>query len=330
LTFNAALEVLEDWDFWLQLTQNKPLVHNPQITAVYRQALGKSELGNAEGQNHWQTWHHQILQKFVSQATPQQTTDLLSWHAVSLDAQVAQSAQNELALKQQIAQLQAQASLDQQHIAQEIATRLALQKELEAFSQQTQEVLAKKEAELQNHSAELLNLLSEKERQLQAYSLEVQKGLDTKELEKQSLALQMQAIINHKENQLQAFAADMQKTLDAKALENREIAASLIAAVSGSIMNADNLLSEPESIQPNIAPPSALSQHLADPHLAKLQQLIELQNQRTETLQAALQQAQSAMAAQSREIELLRKSLNLVYSSKSWRWTAPLRASRNV
>ena len=271
LTFNAALEVLEDWDFWLQLTQNKPLVHNPQITAVYRQALGKSELGNAEGQNHWQTWHHQILQKFVSQATPQQTTDLLSWHAVTLDAQVAQSAQNELALKQQIAQLQAQASLDQQHIAQEIATRLALQKELEAFSQQTQEVLAKKEAELQNHSAELLNLLSEKERQLQAYSLEVQKGLDTKELEKQSLALQMQAIIQQKEHQIQSFSVELQKTLDVKVID-----------------------------------------------------------QVTEPLQSALIQAQSAIAAQSREIAHLRSTLELIYASRSWRWTAPLRAKNKA
>lgn len=271
LKFNAALEVLEDWDFWLQLTQNKHLVHNPHITAVYRQALGKSELGNAEGQNHWQTWHRQILQKFVSEATPQQTTDVLSWHAVSLDAQVAQSAQIELAFKQQIAQLQAQASLDRQHIAQEIATRLALQKELEAFSQQTQEVLAKKEAELQNHSAELRNLLSEKERQLQAYSSEVQKGLDTKELEKQSLALQMQAIIQQKEHQIQSFSVDLQKTLNVQVID-----------------------------------------------------------QATEPLQSALIQAQSAMAAQSREIAHLQSTLQLIYASRSWRWTAPLRAKNKT
>jgi hypothetical protein len=73
-----------------------------------------------------------------------------------------------------------------------------------------------------------------------------------------------------------------------------------------------------------------LSQHLADPHLAKLQQLIELQNQRTESLQNALRQAQSSMNAQLQEIELLRKSLELVHASKSWRWTAPFRAGHKA
>ena len=90
LSFNPALDVLEDWDFWLQLTQNSKLVHNPHITAVYRQALGKSELGNVTGQSHWQTAHYQILEKFVSQASPQEVTNLLSWHALALDTQVYQ------------------------------------------------------------------------------------------------------------------------------------------------------------------------------------------------------------------------------------------------
>jgi LmbE family N-acetylglucosaminyl deacetylase len=242
LKFNVTLEVLEDWDFWLQLTQNSPLVHSPQITAVYRQALGKSELGNAEGPSHWKTWHHKILQKFVSQATENENIDVLSWYAFELDKQIAQSAAQELELKKQVAQLQAQAALDKGQIAQELAARLHLQNELEVFSAQTKQVfvqkelelqshfqallaqLAEKERQLQNHSEELHGLLAEKERQLQAFSLEAKNSLDTKELEKQSIAVQMQAIMQSKRTSASTFAAEVQKVLDAKDVEKQSFA----------------------------------------------------------------------------------------------------------
>jgi LmbE family N-acetylglucosaminyl deacetylase len=313
ISFNPSLEVLEDWDFWLQLTQEAGLVHNPQITAIYRQALGKSELGNPLGQSHFKARHQQILQKFVSQSSEQEKLDVLSWYALELDHQVAQAANLELELKKQIVQLNAQADLDKKQIAQESAARLHLQNELEDFSAQTKEALSQKESELQTKAHDLTALLAEKERQLQAFALEVKGLLDTKEFEKQSLALQMQAVINQKENQLQTFAAEVQKILDVKDLEKQSYA----------LQMQDIILSGP-------AASSNLSQHLADPHLAKLQQLIELQNQRTESLQNALRQAQSSMNAQLQEIELLRKSLELVHASKSWRWTAPFRAGHKA
>ncbi len=371
ISFKPALDVLEDWDFWLQLTQASSLVHSPNITAVYRQSLGKSELGSAHTDSHWKSWHHKILQQFVSQSSAQENVDVLSWYALELDKQVAQSAAQELFLKKQITQLQTQGDLDKGQIAQEMSSRRQLQQELELFSAQTREVLSQKELELQSHSQELTGLLADKERQLQAFALEAKNALDNKELEKQSLALQMQAVINQKENQLQTFAAevqkildskdvekqsfalqmqeiinqkesqlqaiaaDVQKTLDAKALESRELEASMIASVSGSILKADAIHQNAGAIELSAMTHSssnsgALSQHLADPHLAKLQQLIELQNQRTETLQIALKQAHSSMIAQSQEIALLRKSLDLVYASKSWRFTAPFRSSHKA
>lgn len=158
LSFNPELNVLEDWHFWLQLTQNSKLLHNPNITAVYRQALGKSELGNASGQSHWQTSHRQILEKFVSKSAPQELTEILSWHAIALDSQVLQ-----------IEKLQAQAALDQAQLAQELSARLALQQELEAFSKHAQQIF------------------DAKENQLQAFAAETQKVLDAKDLEKQQL-----------------------------------------------------------------------------------------------------------------------------------------------
>jgi LmbE family N-acetylglucosaminyl deacetylase len=353
ISFNPSLEVLEDWDFWLQLTQEAGLVHNPQITAIYRQALGKSELGNPLGQSHFKARHQQILQKFVSQSSEQEKLDVLSWYALELDHQVAQAANLELELKKQIVQLNAQADLDKKQIAQESAARLHLQNELEDFSAQTKEALSQKERQLQAFAQEVKGALdtkelekqslalqmqaviNQKENQLQTFAAEVQKILDAKDLEKQSYALQMQDIINQKESQLQAIAADVQKTLDAKAIESRELAASMIASVSGSILKTEAIQHEASGSTEDIilsgtVTPTHLSQHLADPHLAKLQQLIELQNQRTESLQNALRQAQSSMNAQLQEIELLRKSLELVHASKSWRWTAPFRAGHKA
>jgi hypothetical protein len=188
---------------------------------------------------------------------------------------------------------------------------------------------------MQSFALQMQETISQKEHQLQTYAAEVQKTLESKDLEKQSFALQMQEIISQKESQLQAIAADVQKTLDAKAIESRELAGTMIELVSDSILKADAIHHEVAATEfsalahsPNNV--SALSKHLADPHLAKLQQLIELQNQRTETLQIAYKKAQSSMIAQSQEIALLRRSLDLVYASKSWRWTAPLRASHKA
>ena len=284
ISFKTELDVLEDWDFWLQLTQASSLVHSDNITAVYRQSLGKSKLGSALTDSHWKSWHHKILQQFVSQSSAQENVDVLSWYALELDKQIAQSAAQELFLKKQITQLQAQADLDKDQIAREMSSRSQLQEELELFSAQTREVLSQKELELQSHAQELTGLLADKERQLQAYALEATNALDTKELEKQSLALQMQAVINQKENQLQTFAAEVQKILDSKDVEKQSLALQMQAVI----------------------------------------------NQKENQLQTFAADVQKTLDAQSQEIALLRRSLELVYASKSWRWTAPLRASHKA
>ena len=209
------------------------------------------------------------------------------------------------------------------------------ERQLQAYAFEAKNALDTKELEKQSLALQMQAVINQKENQLQTFAAEVQKILDSKDVEKQSFALQMQEIINQKESQLQAIAADVQKTLDAKALESRELEASMIASVSGSILKADAIHQNAGAIELSAMTHSssnsgALSQHLADPHLAKLQQLIELQNQRTETLQIALKQAHSSMIAQSQEIALLRKSLDLVYASKSWRFTAPFRSSHKA
>lgn len=43
-SFNESLECLEDWEFWLQLSQHTSFRHVPGVSAVYRIALGTSAL----------------------------------------------------------------------------------------------------------------------------------------------------------------------------------------------------------------------------------------------------------------------------------------------
>lgn len=42
--FDEALELYEDWDFWLQVTGKGPFVHHDAVTAIYRVAMGQSGL----------------------------------------------------------------------------------------------------------------------------------------------------------------------------------------------------------------------------------------------------------------------------------------------
>jgi hypothetical protein len=199
ISFKPALDVLEDWDFWLQLTQTSSLVHSNNITAVYRQALGKSELGSSLSDSHWKSWHHKILEQFVSHSSEQENVDVLSWYAIELDKQVAQSAAQEVLLKKQITQLQAQADLDKGQITQEMSSRRQLQEELELFSAQTRQALSQKEIELQSHAQELTGLLAEKERQLHAQSQEHITLLSEKERQLQAHSEELRGLLSDKE-----------------------------------------------------------------------------------------------------------------------------------
>jgi LmbE family N-acetylglucosaminyl deacetylase len=47
--FDEALEIFEDWDFWLQVAHHGAFVHTPGISAVYRAHLGRSPLTPTAG-----------------------------------------------------------------------------------------------------------------------------------------------------------------------------------------------------------------------------------------------------------------------------------------
>jgi hypothetical protein len=227
LCFDEQLPVLEDWDFWLQLTEAADLVHCPGVSAVYRQGLGQSALGDAQHPHHWRLWHRRLLQQRVQALAPDALTDMLAWHAVELDRTQAEAARqatehhSAMALLQQAqaALLEAQAFTRQSETA-----RQALQHQLEAFGRESQAALAAKESALQLQAAESARVLAERELQAQRFAAQAQGELDALQMRFHAMASEQALILQAKESELQRFGLEMRQALDAKEAELQRVA----------------------------------------------------------------------------------------------------------
>ncbi len=65
--FDEALEVYEDWDFWLQLSRHTTFARSPGVSAIYRAHLGRSQLTNGDPETIrvlrnrvWEKWLRRI------------------------------------------------------------------------------------------------------------------------------------------------------------------------------------------------------------------------------------------------------------------------------
>jgi GT2 family glycosyltransferase len=227
LRFDEQLPVLEDWDFWLQLTEAADLVHCPGVSAVYRQGLGQSALGDAQHPHHWRLWHRRLLQQRVQALAPDALTDMLAWHAVELDRTQAEAARqatehhSAMALLQQAqaALLEAQAFMRQSETA-----RQSLQQQLEAFGRESQAALAAKESALQLQAAESARVLAERELQAQRFAAQAQGELDALQMRFHAMASEQALILQAKESELQRFGLEMRQALDAKEAELQRVA----------------------------------------------------------------------------------------------------------
>lgn len=200
LRFDPSLPVLEDWDFWRQLGQVESFIHSPGITATYRQSLGQSSLGEPGHDNNWQSWHLQLLQKYLSHAPKQETAKCLAWHAIELDK-----------AEHRIAQVQQQQTEALQQLNQQFST----------LSDQMHSQLQAKEAQIQAFSAESSQALANKEQALHQLAEQTQQALDAKESALQTLHSQLQQLNSELENtknqlgQLQIWARKITRWLPA-------------------------------------------------------------------------------------------------------------------
>lgn len=253
LRFDESLPVLEDWQFWVQLTDGADLVHCPGVSAVYRQGLGQSALGDVQHPHHWRTWHRHLLQQWTLRAPPDQLEETLAWHAVELDRTQADGAHRVSEYSVMEARLEQALALARQHES----AHQSLQQRLQAFSQESLAALALKESALQAQAAQASRLLAEREAEAQRFAANAQRELDAAQAQLHALASEQAILLQAKEAELQRFASQAQ-------MREAELEATRL----------------------------------------RLQQELNL--------------AQAELAAR-------RAELAAVYTSRSWRWTAPLR-----
>ena len=334
LCFDEELPVLEDWDFWLQLTEGANLMHCPGVSAVYRQGLGQSALGDPEHPNHWRVWHRRLLERWADDASSEAVAAALAWHAVELDRVQVQTvrlvtshdaelmrlqqskqdaAQQVQALESALAEAHALALLHQ-------AARDVLQNRVEVFSLESQAALAVKEAELQAAVANLARELAKRDAQGQLFAAQAQRELDAaqaqlhlstaehaRQLQAKEAELQF-AVQEHsrqaqaKEAELQRFSLEVQRTLDAKEAELQRVAA-----------QAHHALQAQSTAQ------QALRERMAQEHAAALDVL----SRELATLRHQISQAEAERSQRESE-------LRAVLASRSWRWTAALRRGPGV
>lgn len=197
LRFNEQLPVLEDWDFWLRLTDGADLVHCPGVSAVYRQGLGQSALGDAQHPHHWRVWHRRLLLQRVQSLAPEALAELLAWHAVELDRTQAGADRQDAELRTtQAALQQAQATLlDAQSLGQQHqAARDVLQQQLLAFGRESQAALDAKEAALQLFGQQARQALDAKEAELQRVAADAQRALHERDAQLAAVQAELRAI----------------------------------------------------------------------------------------------------------------------------------------
>jgi LmbE family N-acetylglucosaminyl deacetylase/GT2 family glycosyltransferase len=322
LCFDEQLPVLEDWDFWLQLTEAADLVHCPGVSAVYRQGLGQSALGDAQHPHHWRLWHRRLLQQRVQALTPDALTDMLAWHAVELDRTQAEAARQGAEHHSAVARLQ-QARADTARRAQALeaalleaqaftrqseTARQALQQQLEAFGRESQAALAVKESALQLQAAESARQLAEREVQAQRFAAESQAALAASQSALQALAAESARVLAERELQAQRFAAQAQGELDDLQARLHALVAEQALMLQAKEADLQRVAVEAQrALQARDAEHASLRELQAHEHQAAAKRL----SQHIEQLQAELSRRDAELRA--------------VYASRSWRWTAALR-----
>lgn len=83
--FDESLPVLEDWDFWLQVSEQTDILHTPGLSAVYRYRDRSQLVSDAKHTHHHRHWRTQVSRKWLARLPADRTSDAMAWHAEHLD-----------------------------------------------------------------------------------------------------------------------------------------------------------------------------------------------------------------------------------------------------
>ena len=106
--FDENLDILEDWDFWIQIAQRCKILHIDKITAVYRNH-GDSGMGSKLDETFLQQARSKVFEKWKSQFSGKQLEDMiLYWEekAAVLNEQIAVKKQEIRTIQNRIKQLE--------------------------------------------------------------------------------------------------------------------------------------------------------------------------------------------------------------------------------
>lgn len=76
--FDENLEVFEDWDFWIQISQHCEILHIDKISAVYRN-YGDSGLGSKLDKNFLRQTRSKVYEKWKSRLSGKQLEDMIQY-----------------------------------------------------------------------------------------------------------------------------------------------------------------------------------------------------------------------------------------------------------
>lgn len=232
LVFDTTLPVLEDWDFWRQLSRDRQFVHCPGITATYRQSLGQSGLSDPGHDNHWQAWHLQLLTRYLEHSPIRDTAKALAWHAIELD-KVSQQIQQAHEADKRRQKMEAELELQRNQSLQHQQARDQLQHEIQRFSMEVQARMAEKEAKLHAFAAESNQAHAHKDAQILQQAAQImhqQQAQDRLQQEFERFSLEMQAQMADKDARYQALVAESNKALELKDQQIQQQAEALIRA----------------------------------------------------------------------------------------------------
>jgi LmbE family N-acetylglucosaminyl deacetylase len=120
--FDEELPVLEDWDFWLQVTAHTDVLHVPGVSALYRWR-DRSGLESEDSSHHQRHWRDRVQARWLHRWPEATVLQAIRWYTASLDeAQQRADAHALTVLQQTQAAAEAHAAAQ---VAQEQARALA-------------------------------------------------------------------------------------------------------------------------------------------------------------------------------------------------------------